>query len=83
MSAPLWQTLVVSGALFLGVGAVLCWASIPHIYRSYQELAGRRTHTRSSLVSWLYLVYGSILLLVALFGIGGYLLWLVRVVQGS
>jgi hypothetical protein len=41
-----WEAIVVSAAFFLGIGALLLWASVPHVYRSLLELTGQRTNSR-------------------------------------
>lgn len=78
-----WQAIGVSMVLFIGIGALLLWVSVPHIFRSVLELSGRRRTTRSRASSWLYLIYGSLLCLAALFEIVTYLAWLARAIAGS
>lgn len=83
MHALSWEAIVVSAVFFVGIGALLLWASVPHVYRSLLELTGQRTNSRSSATSWLRLLYGSLLFLVALFEIATYLVWLVKALRAE
>ena len=73
MHSPLWVRLLVTSCFVLGICGVLSWASLPRIYRSFRELGGRQERSRSVFASWLDMVYGWLLLLVAVFTLIAYL----------